>query len=353
MTIQRGDNTNDSIDRLSRGTPKKPAKQPQRVNSSGRTFSYQKKGSQAERITDLFSEKVIRETRDPIQPEKQIKVIKQTILINETKFLLPTQKQLTQADYYPYKPYPTQQGDNKTNLKGPTKLNGIKNFSQKRKLGEKDTANTRFIYKTIINKKEYFAKIVSMQVALGAKVIEKIAQQLHLNSHMLPTTYIQLPDSNSAILVTPLISGQKDVNATVLKKSFGSKLNDFLIRMAIFDHIISNKDRGGIKQMITDGKGAIYLIDNDDSLEQLSPYFEPRTNYAHIIELYSEELDIIYKNLEIGKDIICATEKMLTNIDSFVSHINDMETQKSIKNSLGAGLLVTIQVPVLPHKAVD
>src|SRR5690606_29411635 len=107
--------------------------------------------------------------------------------------------------------------------------------------------------------------------------IDAVAHQLGFESRVLPTTFVENPaDEKSAFLLTPMLAEVHDVQTEVLTRALGDSAKDFLTRMAVFDHIISNTDRSNIKQLM-ESEGHIYLADNDNSLEQYGLDFDSRT----------------------------------------------------------------------------
>ncbi len=243
---------------------------------------------------------------------------------------MPTKEQMKTAVYRPFFPGAEVQ-DNEEVL-----LNDIEAHSITREMGT-GTANTTGMYRTTIDGKEYFVKRVPLQVAQSAAVVDDVAKRLGLEAFMLPTTFIENPgDSKTAFLLTPMLEEVNDVESETLKSVLGDKTEDFLMRMAVFDHIIGNTDRSNMKQLMESG-GRIYLADNDNSLETSSLDFETRTG-GHIIEIYAEDLECDYKSLEIPADLIAAAEDLEKDIETITSSIADDSARADAQKSIQSGL---------------
>lgn len=243
---------------------------------------------------------------------------------------MPTKEQLQAAVYRPFFPGAAAQDDTAV------RLDDLHAFSSTREMGT-GTANTTGMYRTTIEGQDYFVKRVSSFVAQGAMTIDAVAHQLGFESRVLPTTFVENPaDEKSAFLLTPMLAEVHDVQTEVLTTALGDSAKDFLTRMAVFDHIISNTDRSNIKQLM-ESEGHIYLADNDNSLEQYGLDFDSRTG-GHVIAQYADDMNISYKELEVPQDLIANAAKMMDALDDLVGHFTDPEEKELVKATLHKGL---------------
>lgn len=258
--------------------------------------------------------------------------------------MMPPSESFQQALFYPFHPSLPQKSFSEKALS----LEGLEDYSSERDSDNLSTANTRGMYRTEVDGQDYFVKRVGLEVAQAAQVIERISALLGMTDLLLPVTYVENPqDKESAFLISPLLKKVKDVDTSCLKKVFSGKdLEVFLSNMFVFDHIISNTDRTGIKQLM-ESRGAVYLADQDDSLCQNSFAVDDRMS-GHIIEQYAEELGLEYKDFPIEEKVLKGARKMIENLDELLTPLSMEEHRERVRESLVSGIKGVLKAGEMP-----